>query len=160
MYKCVVAGDAINNVIGVSENNPEYGYVRVEQITNQIAENGWLKLVKRSALIKGTVADLQAVNYKVGDEITGRILVKESLEPFNPVNPDKNLKMAGTTGVVCRVDGNPIYRDTYFSVDPYKEDEFITHDNQDEIKQAQAIEKESNTGLSSLLQRNTANLES
>ena len=155
MYKCTVMADTIGNTIGISENNPEYGYIRVEQVTNQISEGGWLKLVKRSALIKGTVEDLKAVNYKEGDEISGRILVKESLEPFNPVNPEKNLKIAGSTGIICKLDNNPIYRDTYFTIDPYKEDEFISHDNTEEIKDAQLIVKEATGGLASLLQKKT-----
>ena len=49
--KVRVTADVNGNVIGVSLNNPEYGYVRVEQSVTQISEAGWLKPVKRSALI-------------------------------------------------------------------------------------------------------------
>ncbi len=145
IYNVTVMADDLGNVIGLSKNNPEYGYIRVEQSANQISEGGWLKLVKRSTLIKGKLEDLQEINYQKGDTITGRIIVKESLEPFNPVNPEKNLKIAGDSGIVCSVDGNPIYRDTIFTLDPYAEDEFITHDNGDEIREYNSKMKEENS---------------
>lgn len=142
MSKVTVTADKEGNIIGVSENNPEYGYVRVEQITTQIDEQGWLKNVKRSALIKGKVEDLENCNYREGSEIQGKIVVKESLTPFNPENPDSNLKIAGSTGIICTVDDQPIYRQTFFTpnVDAY--DEFITHDNSEEIKDVMDAQRE------------------
>lgn len=141
MSKVVVTADLAGNIIGLSANNPEYGYIRVEQTARQVSEGGWFKLVKRSALLKGKVEDLKQAGFKKGDELPGNIIVKESLTPFNPDNPDKHLKIAGETGVPCCVDGQPIYRDTIYTIDPYQEDEFIAHDNTDAIKAAQASAK-------------------
>lgn len=140
--KVRVTADINGNVIGVSQNNPEYGYVRVEQLTTQISEAGWLKPVKRSALIKGKVEDLAQAGFVEGHELSGKIIVKESLTPFNPENPDKDLKIAGSTGVVCRIDDQPIYRQTFYTSNQEAYDELITHDNTVEIREVQVAQKE------------------
>ena len=140
--KVRVTADINGNVIGVSQNNPEYGYVRVEQSVTQISEAGWLKPVKRSALIKGKVEDLAQAGFVEGHELSGKILVKESLTPFNPENPDKDLKIAGQTGVVCRIDDQPIYRQTFYTSNQEAFDELITHDNTSEIREVQIAQKE------------------
>lgn len=140
--KVRVTADINGNVIGVSQNNPEYGYVRVEQSVTQISEAGWLKPVKRSALIKGKVEDLAQAGFIDGFELSGKIIVKESLTPFNPENPDKDLKIAGQTGVVCRIDDQPIYRQTFYTSNQDAYDELITHDNTTEIREVQVAQKE------------------
>lgn len=152
--KVRVTADINGNVIGVSQNNPEYGYVRVEQSVTQISEAGWLKPVKRSALIKGKVDDLAQAGFVDGFELSGKIIVKESLTPFNPENPDKDLKIAGQTGVVCRIDDQPIYRQTFYTSNQEAYDELITHDNTTEIREVQVAQKEitslKNSGLAEL----------
>ena len=152
--KVRVTADINGNVIGVSQNNPEYGYVRVEQSVTQISEAGWLKPVKRSALIKGRVEDLAQAGFVEGHELSGKIVVKESLTPFNPENPDKDLKIAGQTGVVCRIDDQPIYRQTFFTSNQEAFDELITHDNTTEIREVQLAQKE----ISSLKSNALSNL--
>lgn len=144
MVIVTVTADEDGNVVGVSENNPDYGYIRVETICTQIDNEGWLKNVKRSALIKGKVTDLVEVGYKEFDEIPGRIVVRESLEPFNPENPDKNLKIAGNTGIICRVDDEPIYRQTFFTSNLNDVDELIMHTNKEEIKEVMGAQRELN----------------
>lgn len=141
MSKVKVAADKNGNIIGVSQNNPEYGYIRVEQVATQINDQGWLRNVKRSALIKGKVDDLLACNYKEGSEIQGKIVVVESFEPFNPTNPDRDLKIAGDTGVICRVNDQPIYRQTFFTCNQDATDELITHNNADEIRDVQSAQR-------------------
>ena len=152
--KVRVTADINGNVIGVSQNNPEYGYVRVEQSVTQISEAGWLKPVKRSALIKGKVDDLAQAGFVDGFELSGKIIVKESLTPFNPENPDKDLKIAGQTGVVCRIDDQPIYRQTFYTSNQEAYDELITHDNTSEIREVQVAQREivslKNTALNEL----------
>ncbi len=142
MSKVTVTADKDGHVIVVSENSPEYGYVRVEQITTQISDDGWLRNVRRSALIKGKVEDLMTAGYREGQEIAGKIVVRESLEPFNPENPDKSLKIAGETGIICRLDDQPIYRDTVFTTNLTATDNFISHTNADEIKDVSVARRE------------------
>jgi hypothetical protein len=145
MSKVVVTADQNGNVIGVSQNNPEYGYIRVEQQAIQINDEGWLRNVKRSALIKGKVVDLQSTNYREGTELQGKIVVVESLVPFNQENPDRDLKVAGSTGVICRIDDQPIYRQTFYTNNVNAIDEFINHNNSEEIKEVQGAQKVMNS---------------
>jgi hypothetical protein len=139
--KVTVMADQNGNVIGVSQNNPEYGYIRVAQQAIQINDEGWLRHVNRSALIKGKVVDLQLANYSEGTVLPGKIIVIESLIPFNMDNPDRDLKIAGDTGIICRLDDEPIYRQTFYTQNPAAIDEFINHSNKDEIKQVVAAQK-------------------
>ena len=125
MSKVRVVADKKGNIIGQSTNNPEYGYIRVQQQTIQINDQGWLKSVRRSALIKGKMEDLISADYKEGSEIPGKIIVVESLVPFNELNPDRDLKIAGDTGIICRIDDEPIYRQTFYTANINAFDEFI-----------------------------------
>jgi hypothetical protein len=141
MSKVVVTADQNGNVIGVSENNPEYGYVRVEQTGSFINDQGWLRISRRSALIKGLVKDLVETNFSAGQEIAGKIVVIESLTPFNSENPERDLKIAGDTGVICRYDDQPIYRQSFYTSNMNANDQFIVHTNSQEIKEVQAAQR-------------------
>lgn len=140
--KVFVRADDQGNVIGVSENNPEYGYVKVQQLAMQINDEGWLRQVLRTALIKGKVEDLVKCDFKADQVISGKIIVKESLTPFNEENPDRDLKIAGSTGIVCRVNDQPIYRQSFYTQNMNAVDELIMHTNRDEIKEVQAAQNE------------------
>lgn len=139
--KVTVTADAEGRVIGVSDNNPEYGYIRIEQTVTAINENGWLTNTRRSTLIKGKVEDLQNVKYTAGQELPGKIIVKESLTPFNPDYADRELKIAGNTGIVCRYEDQPIYRQTFYTLNENAADELIAHTNADEIREVQRAQK-------------------
>jgi hypothetical protein len=140
-HKVTVMADQNGNVIGVSQNNPEYGYIRIAQQAIQINEDGWLRHVNRSALLKGKVTDLQLANYKEGTTLPGKIIVIESLIPFNMENPDRDLKIAGDTGIICRLDDEPIYRQTFYTQNPLATDEFINHTNKEEIREVVRAQK-------------------
>lgn len=142
MSKVTVVADKNGNVIGVSANNPDYGYIRVEQQAIQINNEGWLRNVKRSALLKGKTEDLLSTGYTEGTTLPGKIVVVESLVPFNTENPDRDLKIAGDTGIICRIDDQPIYRQSFYTSNSNAVDELITHDNSDEIRDVQTAQKE------------------
>ena len=137
----LVKADEQGNVIGVSKNNPEYGYVRVQQSAMQINDQGWLRPVVRTALIKGKVEDLLSAQFQANESLPGKIVVKESLLPFNSENPDRDLKVAGTTGVICRVNDEPIYRQTFYTTNENAVDELIMHTNTDEIRDVMQAQK-------------------
>lgn len=141
MGKVVVTADKNGNVIGVSENNPEYGYVRVEQHGSFINDQGWLRVSRRSALIKGLVKDLVEAGFSEGQELPGKIVVVESLTPFNMDNPERDLKIAGDTGVVCRYDDQPIYRQSFYTMNDASQDQLIMHTNKQEIREVQSAQK-------------------
>ena len=135
MNKCTVKAFE-GTVVVVSANNPVYGSVRVEQVRNMF-KNGFLQKTKTSAFINGTVEDLKSMDWFDGQPINGHIVIKESLTPFNESNPDKDLKIAGDTNVVCTLERQPIYRRSYFT-GQFEEDTLFAHDNGAEIKAVQA----------------------
>lgn len=138
----VVTAGKGGQIVNISQNNPEYGYIRVQQ-TRMSVENGWARKKTLSALIPGTVEDLKGLGFKDGDVLPGRIQIKESLEPFNAEDPEKDLKIAGNTGIVCTLGGEPIYRKTFYNEDG-EADIRILHDNGDAIsaKYAEMLENE------------------
>jgi len=132
--KVVVTADELGNVI-TSSLNEDIGYIRLEQDSTVILGN-WIKNQKRSCLIFGKITDLQALNFKPGQELDGKIVVEESFMPFNSKNSEKELKIAGETGVICRVDDQPIYRRTRYSTNSQDQDILIQHNNTEEIREA------------------------
>lgn len=118
-------------LIGVSINNPDFGYIRIESTDAvQFTTGGWLNSNKRSTLIKGKIADLTAWvknnGIKVGSEFVGKIVVKEQLMPFYE---GQDPKRAGADGEILHKDGQPIYRQTEFTLDSTMQDTLIQHDN-------------------------------
>jgi hypothetical protein len=134
--KVKVTGDELGNVIHQSANNPEYGYVRVEQIRSIYDDNSFLRRKVISALIIGTMDDLKDENYYVGQELPGKIVIRESLNPTNKKDHTKNIKTAGNTDIVCKVEGKPVYRKTIYTILDDVSDVLVKHDNVDEIKAA------------------------
>jgi hypothetical protein len=143
--KVIVTADATtNSVVNVSEN-PEWGYLRVEQIRTMVDDNGFLKRKSVSAIVPGLLSDLQASGFFAGQQLDGKIVVEESLEPFNKKTPERDLKVAGETGIVCTYGGLPIYRRTKFSLDGSMQDTLIKHDNVEELRAAYANSQRANT---------------
>jgi len=140
MEKVKVVADKNGNVVTVSPNNPEYGWIFVEQTTTQF-EGGWMKNVVRKTRINGKVDELVAAKFTAGQEIPGKIVVLESLIPFNQEEPDRDLKIAGKSGVICRYDDQPIYRQTFFTANLNSFDELINHTNKDEIREVMIAQK-------------------
>jgi hypothetical protein len=141
MSKIKIVADADGNIIVQSQNSPEYGYIRATQQAIEINNEGWLKSVTRSTLLKGKMEDLLLAGYTDQTELPGKIIVIESLFPFNTENPTKNLKIAGKTGVICRYDDQPIYRQTFYTTNDNAIDQLISHTNSEEIKDAMASQK-------------------
>ena len=133
-----VVQDELGNNIRVSKNNVEYGHIRVSQTKVGFSATGWVKKSNVSTLIHGTVEDLQEVGLNEVTELPGNIVVKESTTPFNEEDPDRDLKIAGETGIVCCIHGEPIYRKTFYDASGLQEDELIAHDNGDAIREANA----------------------
>lgn len=136
----VLADQTTNAVINLS-SRPEYGYVRVSQVRPMIDEkSGFLRPKLVTALIPGLVIDLELMNFYAGQQLDGKVVIEESLTPFNNKTPERDLKVAGGTGIVCTVGGQPIYRRTKFSFDANAQDTFVKHDNVDQLREAYAIQ--------------------
>jgi len=136
MSKVIVVANEDGEVVQKSENNTEYGHIRVEQTRSIIDDRGWLTRKKLVALIPGKVEDLEESGYVNGEELEGKIVIKESIEPFNSKYPERDLKYAGTTGIVCKSGDNPIYRKALYTMDMSATDELVPHTNGDEIRKA------------------------
>jgi hypothetical protein len=134
--KVTTASNSTTEIIGVSTNNPEYGFIRVESTDGlSFGNGGWLNAKSKSALIKGKVADLrtfvQKNNVTVGYSIPGQIVVME--QAGTPFYEGQQPKRAGVDGEVLFVtkDGQrlPIYRQTEFTMDMNRADQLVQHEN-------------------------------
>lgn len=145
MKKVTVTADPSGQAVVASPNSPEYGYVRVSQTRNIVDERGWLRNKPVAALILGSVADLRSA-YSSNQELEGKIVIKESLTPFNKKSPEKDLKVAGKTGIVCMVGDKPIYRKAFYSQDADAKDVLVQHTNVEAIKAKYAADLLSSKG--------------
>ena len=139
--KVTIAPDEQGNVIRVSKNNPEFGHVRLTQEKVGFGSGSWVKKSSRSTLIHGTVEDLTAIGIADKKELPGQIIIREQLEAFSGDNPDRDLKIAGDTGIVCCKHGEPIYRKTFYSMDQDEGDTLVAHTNSDAIREANGAPK-------------------
>lgn len=133
--KVKIVPDEFGNVIRVSNKDPKYGHVRVTQTRILFSDSGWINKKPVSALIHGTIEDLKEMGIENLTELDGKITIKEQLEPFNTADPERDYKIAGSTGIICCSYGQPIYRKTFYKADAEAEDVFVSHTNGDDIKQ-------------------------
>lgn len=140
--KVKVTADELGNVITPTAN-PEIGYIKLEQKANIINGN-WVKNQRKTCLIFGKFDELQDFGFKKDDELDGNIIIEESFIPFNENNAEKEMKMAGNSGIPCLVDGQPIYRRTRYTTNLSETDILIQHNNVAEIKEAIEANKELN----------------
>jgi hypothetical protein len=131
-----IIADDMGNVIRQSSSNSEYGYVRLGQKRVTFGVNGWVKSSNVSTLIHGKLEDLQEMNFKANESLAGKIIIREQLEPFSKNDPDRDYKYAGDTGIICCVDGQPIYRKTFFVPNVQAEDMLLAHTNGADIREA------------------------
>ena len=132
----VLADDTTGAVVNVSENNPDYGYVRISQVRTVVDDNGFLRRKNITALMPALVTDLQEMHLFSGQQLEGKIVFEESLTPFNTKTPERDLKIAGDTGIVCSVDGNPIYRRAVYSTASNAQDLLVQHNNIEQLRNA------------------------
>tara|TARA_R100000935_G_scaffold3660_1_gene9219 strand:- start:2105 stop:2677 length:573 start_codon:yes stop_codon:yes gene_type:complete len=134
-----IIADDMGNVIRQSQNNSEFGHIRLVQDRITI-NNGFVNKKPVSTLLHGQMEVLQSLGWDSTTKPGGRIVVLESFE-----GDDRNLKLAGQTGVICKsVDRETgeernIYRTTKFKSDPNAQDTFIDHTNADEIRTANGV---------------------
>jgi hypothetical protein len=139
--KAIIVADATTGSVINMSSNPDFGYVRVEQAVNQYDDNGFLRRKKLSAIISAPIGDLQEAGYYAGQLLDGRVIIQESTSPWNEKNPERDLKVAGSTGIVCRLDGAPIYRRTLYTEKENVKDTLIAHDNVEELRAAYETNK-------------------
>ncbi len=140
MSKVKVVADEFGSVVSISPNNPDYGYIRVEQDCPVFNSKGWFDFKKRCAIIPGKTEELKrAVHagfFKAGNELPGKIVVKEQLEPLMESNPDFGLKRAGANGPVLLFEDQMIYRRAFYTENLNETDVLIQHTNIEEVRTA------------------------
>ena len=115
---------AKDNKVVNSKDGAEYGYIRVES-TQTSFEGGFIQTKKASALIRGKVEELKALGMKEGQELTGKIIHKESTTPsYDGQSP----KINPSTGEVMNNNGSPIYRESFFTANLNAQDELLAND--------------------------------
>lgn len=127
---------AKNGRVVQSTRNANVGYIRVVQHKLKTGcSNAFIKYGQESALVLGSMKDLEALNWEDGQEIPGKIVTREQSKPFNtdPRYRHLDLKKDPVTDVVCKIGGQPIYRKNFYTCDLEASDVFIEHDNRDEI---------------------------
>ena len=134
----IVADATTGAVVRVSETSPEFASVRLEQVRTVIGNNNFIERKVVSTLLQGDTADLTAMGFYAGQELPGTIVIEESLAPFNKKTPERDLKVAGETGIVCTVGGQPIYRRAVYSTASNAQDTLIKHDNVEQLRSAYA----------------------
>ena len=107
------------NVITISEKNPEFGTIRLDAEQN-VFSNGFFNVQKRTAFVRGRIVDLESLNLKDGQVLTGQIVRKESFEPFYD---GQSPKINPTTNEVVLTDGQPTYLEFEYSEDMTKPSE-------------------------------------
>jgi len=140
--KVKVQADELGNVITPTAN-PEIGYIKLEQKSNIINGN-WVKNQKKTCLIFGKFEELAEFNFTKDQELDGQIIIEESFIPFNENNAEREMKMAGSTGIPCLLDGQPIYRRQRYTTNMNEQDLLIQHNNTAQIKEAIEANKELN----------------
>ena len=118
--------DQLGNIIRQT-SNPEYGYVVLSQKRIHF-KNEWVNEKELTALLKGHIDTLKNMNLESYAELPGNIIVQESVTPFNSNDPERDLKVAGDTGIIlCTEDGEPIYRKTIYDASGMMNDVLIQH---------------------------------
>lgn len=140
MSEVRIVPDANGNVIRQSKN-PDYGYVVIRQEKTSINKRGWINTSSRTALIQGTIDDLKKQKFRKNSKLPGSIYVLEQTEPFSYLMPERSLKYAGDTGIVCiSADGEEIHRQTFYDPSGTTEDITIPHVNGAEIRNSKSSE--------------------
>ena len=141
-----VSADKAGCIIRQSKN-PEYGHIRLVQ-EKPFVKDSFYREVEVSALFHGPMEKLKGMNLKAGDELIGNIVIKEQLTAFSYATAEKDQKKAGDTGIVCTINGCPIFRKTFYTTASNVEDVLIQHDN---IAELQAAYEAKKSGISSTI---------
>lgn len=101
-------------IITPSVNNPDYGTIRVDSVHTSM-ENGFLNIQKRSAFIRGSIANLEACNFTEGKALPGLIQRRESFEPFYE---GQVAKINPTTQEPVLKDGREVFMEHVYTSNP------------------------------------------
>lgn len=122
-------------VITQNPNKPEFGSIRVDYKTTSLT-GGFASSGNRSAFIHGRMEDLEAYGLKEGQELTGRIIRKESFAPFYG---GQQAKINPSTQETVLTDGRPTYLDFQYTEDSKAEDVWVEEEVEETVDASQAV---------------------
>ena len=127
-------------VITVSTNKPEYGTIRLDEESIQF-QNNFMNKSRRSVFIRGKVADLESLGYKANQALAGKIIKRESFEPFYE---GQEPKMNPTTGDIVLKDNKPVYLEFIYTLDAKAQDVWVESSEEDLDPVAESAQAEQN----------------
>ncbi len=134
-------------ILNVVIHASEYGWIFVEQLFIDLEG----KETKRRAKYFGLYQYLNLL--KVGDILPGKIIILDSLIPFDKDNPERNFKIAGDIGALYLIDDSPIYSISFYDASGEMEDKYLTHNNEEELrairKKQEEIKRNKNFNINS-----------
>lgn len=120
----VVAHPETGAIITASTKNPEWGTFRVDS-ENVSMENNFFNVSKRSAFIRGKIADLNSLGLKAGQSLPGKIVKRESFEPFYE---GQQAKINPSNGETVLTNGRPTYIEFVYSANAEAPDVWVGQD--------------------------------
>lgn len=149
------------SVVTAYESNADFGYVQLEQ-SAIVMTAGWVREVKRTCLLRGKTATLEAfVGASNRLQLPGKLVALEYLESQVPADIAKDhlrddvsyeeaiepyIKRAGADGIALTAGGERILRFTKYDDSDTMADVRVMHDNQAEV----AAEKNLSAGKGAL----------
>ena len=143
------------SVVTAYKTNADFGYVQLEQ-SAIVMTAGWVREVKRTCLLRGKTATLEAFVSKCkGLVVPGKLVALEYLESQVPVDIAKEflrddvsyeeaidpyIKRAGADGVALTAGGERILRFVKWDTADQMADINVTHDNQAEVAASKSSE--------------------
>lgn len=113
-------------VITPSVNKPEFGTIRIDQEAS-VFTNGFFAVQKRTAFVRGRITDLESLGLKDGSTLDGKIIRKESFEPFYE---NQEPKINPQTNEVILTDGRPTYLEFVYTEDKDASDHWVAESNE------------------------------
>jgi len=117
----VIAHPETGAVITVSKNNSQYGTIRLDS-ENVSFEGGFVNKSRRTAFIRGKVEDLQSLNFKTGQMLSGKIVKKESFTPFYE---GQRPKINPSNGEIILTNGEETFLDYTYTSDANAADVWV-----------------------------------
>jgi hypothetical protein len=112
---------ATGAVITPSTNNPEFGTIRLDS-EHKSMEKGYLNIQKRSAFVRGKLEELNALGLKSGQSLPGKIIKRESFEPFYD---NQGPKINPTTAEIILTNGRETYLEFVYTEDANSTDQWV-----------------------------------
>lgn len=147
-------------IVTAYENNADFGYVQLEQ-SAIVMTGGWVREVKRTCLLRGKTATLEAfVGSCKGLQVPGKLVALEYLESQVPADIakeflrddvsyeeaiDSYVKRAGADGPALTAGGERILRFVKWDMADQLHDVNVIHDNQAEVAASKSLD--SNRGM-------------